>query len=279
MKASYPQNPLPALRCPNCRKSGTICLMPDALDPEECHCTQCGYVLPVHRRVPDFAEHLPLLGKELSTIQKVNNSRLFSFYYDKAIWRPFLTRIGSGLSMAQEAGKIMQLAEPSGARAVADLACGTGRYAMEFARRLPDACVYGVDLSLNMLAQARQEITRQRIQNIVTLRGDIYQLPFADGSLDRVNCCGVLHLFKELKPVWAELNRVLRPGGIFTAWVLTFAPNAFSRFQKWLMNHVEVTFFDPVQLVAQLDSAGLSAFKAFHHHNWLIFRAIKKSPS
>jgi demethylmenaquinone methyltransferase/2-methoxy-6-polyprenyl-1,4-benzoquinol methylase len=86
---------------------------------------------------------------------------------------------------------------------VADLACGTGDVCrdLEAAGLLP----IGVDLSFGMLAHARTSAP--------LLQADGTCLPFPDASLDGVVSGFALRNFVALTPVFAELARVLRPGG------------------------------------------------------------------
>ena len=94
------------------------------------------------------------------------------------------------------------LALPKSATVV-DLACGTG----DLCRDL-DAAGYhaiGVDLSFGMLAHARTSSP--------LLQGDALCLPLPDHSVDGVVSGFALRNFMELPPVFAELARILRPGG------------------------------------------------------------------
>jgi demethylmenaquinone methyltransferase/2-methoxy-6-polyprenyl-1,4-benzoquinol methylase len=89
------------------------------------------------------------------------------------------------------------------ASAVIDLACGTG----DLCRDLVGAGyrAVGVDLSLGMLTHARTASP--------LLQGDALALPLPDRSVDGVVSGFALRNFVELPPVFAELARVLRPGG------------------------------------------------------------------
>jgi demethylmenaquinone methyltransferase/2-methoxy-6-polyprenyl-1,4-benzoquinol methylase len=97
---------------------------------------------------------------------------------------------------------VRSLGLPSGSR-VLDLACGTG----DLCRDLVAAGYepVGVDLSAGMLAAARTTAP--------LLQGDVLHLPVADGSVDGVTCGFALRNFVELPSFFAELARVLRPGG------------------------------------------------------------------
>ena len=90
---------------------------------------------------------------------------------------------------------------------VLDLACGTG----DLCRDLTDRGLraVGVDYSAGMLAAAHT------VSPLV--QGDAASLPFPDGSVDGVICGFALRNFVSLPAVFAEIARVLRPGGRFVA--------------------------------------------------------------
>jgi SAM-dependent methyltransferase len=85
-----------------------------------------------------------------------------------------------------------------------DAACGTGRYAAYLAAR--GHHVVGVDSSPDMLARAR-------VPDATFVRGDVHQLPLADGTVDIVVSALALVHVPSLVPLIAEFARVLRPGG------------------------------------------------------------------
>jgi demethylmenaquinone methyltransferase/2-methoxy-6-polyprenyl-1,4-benzoquinol methylase len=86
---------------------------------------------------------------------------------------------------------------------VLDLACGTGDFCRELDRA--GLCVVGADLSYGMLAAARTDAP--------LMQADILRLPVPDGSIDGVTCGFALRNLVELPAFFAELARVLRPGG------------------------------------------------------------------
>jgi demethylmenaquinone methyltransferase / 2-methoxy-6-polyprenyl-1,4-benzoquinol methylase len=86
---------------------------------------------------------------------------------------------------------------------VLDLACGTGDLCRELGAAGLQAI--GVDLSFGMLAAARTDAP--------LAQGDALRLPVRDGSIDGVTCGFALRNLVELPPFFAELRRVLRPGG------------------------------------------------------------------
>src|SRR3954454_7892839 len=87
--------------------------------------------------------------------------------------------------------------------AVLDLACGTGDLCNDLSAT--GLQPVGVDLSLGMLAHARTPAP--------LVQGDVLRLPVRDGSVDGVTCGFALRNFVELPGFFAELARVVRPGG------------------------------------------------------------------
>jgi demethylmenaquinone methyltransferase/2-methoxy-6-polyprenyl-1,4-benzoquinol methylase len=102
---------------------------------------------------------------------------------------------------------------------VLDLACGTGDLSDDLEQGGLRAV--GVDSSAGMLAAAH---TRAPL-----VRGDALALPFADASFDGVVCGFALRNFVELTSVFAEVARVLRRGGRFTALDATVPTNPLLR--------------------------------------------------
>lgn len=264
------------LCCPQCGRHNEVVLEPDLGQVEQAFCRSCNHRLQVHDGVPNFAEHVPLIDPNLSPAQKVMNSRFFAAIYESPIWRPLHTRIGSGKSMEEELDEVLALSDASGRGAVADLACGTGHYARAFARRLPGVPVYGVDISPGMLVQGLKLARAEGLRTILFLRGDIHRLPFASASLDRVNCSGALHLFSNLAPIWEEVSRILRPGGVFSAMTIARMPGLIGRLQQSLVQKGRATFFDPEQLAIDLRKVNLSSFKHLRHRVTLLFSVAKE---
>jgi len=94
---------------------------------------------------------------------------------------------------------------------VLDLACGPGFVGLEFAERVRE--VVGVDLTPEMLKQARALARKEQIGNIAFRRADVNRLPFADGSFDLVVTRASFHHFPDPQRVLNEMVRVLKPRG------------------------------------------------------------------
>ena len=92
---------------------------------------------------------------------------------------------------------------------VLDAGGGTGRWAIQMARK---GCkVVLVDISERMLKIAAEKVTKEELQNIITIKeGDITKTGYADETFDMILCEHALFLFKEPDIVIKELKRILK---------------------------------------------------------------------
>ena len=73
--------------------------------------------------------------------------------------------------------------------------------------------VIGLDMTEEMLARARQGAREAALDHVRFEKGDMAELPLADNSVDVVISNGVINLAPDKTAVFAELYRVVRPGG------------------------------------------------------------------
>jgi trans-aconitate 2-methyltransferase len=94
---------------------------------------------------------------------------------------------------------------------VMDAGCGTGRVTAELLKLLPRGRVVGVDLSANMLSQARESLARFGDQ-VQFANADLQQLPFRE-EFDGVFSTAVFHWAKDHVRLFASIFTALRSGG------------------------------------------------------------------
>jgi len=97
---------------------------------------------------------------------------------------------------------------------VLDVACGAGEPSISIAALMGGSGhVVGIDLAAASLQVACERAGVRKLANTEFLQADVHQLPFADGSFDRVvSRLGVM-FFSELQTALREMHRVLKPGG------------------------------------------------------------------
>jgi arsenite methyltransferase len=97
---------------------------------------------------------------------------------------------------------------------VLDLGSGAGTDSLIAAQMVgSDGHVTGIDMTPEMLAKARAAAAEMGAGNVEFLESEAEHLPFSDGSFDVVISNGVIDLIPDKDAVFAELFRVLTPGG------------------------------------------------------------------
>jgi arsenite methyltransferase len=97
---------------------------------------------------------------------------------------------------------------------VVDVGSGAGFDSFVAARQVgSEGRVIGVEMTREMLAKARHTADLLAVGNVEFREGFAESLPVDDGSADVVMCNGVINLCADKKQVFAEIFRVLRPGG------------------------------------------------------------------
>ncbi|WP_111642729.1 malonyl-ACP O-methyltransferase BioC [Marinimicrobium alkaliphilum] len=139
---------------------------------------------------------------------------------------------------------------------ILDLGCGTGYFTEQLALRSPGAQVIGLDIAEGMLQFAR----RERPGPGYWLGGDAESLPLADASIDIIYSSLAIQWCSDLPALFAELRRVLKPGGhlLFS----TLGPQTLWELKRaWQQvdGYTHVNRFATATAVRQaLDAAGLA---------------------
>ena len=113
-------------------------------------------------------------------------------------------------------GNPTALAELKAGEVVLDLGSGGGIDVLLSARRVgPTGKAYGLDMTDEMLALARENQARSGLTNVEFLKGEIEHIPLPDNSVDVIISNCVINLSADKDRVFAEAFRVLKPGGRF----------------------------------------------------------------
>ncbi|XP_042062176.1 uncharacterized methyltransferase At2g41040, chloroplastic [Salvia splendens] len=143
-------------------------------------------------------------------------SPLVSFVYERG-WRQNFNRSGfpgpdEEFTMAQEYFK------PAKGGVLVDVSCGSGLFSRKFAKSGAYSRVVALDFSENMLRQCYDFIKNDETilsSDIALVRADVSRLPFSSGSVDTVHAGAALHCWPSPSNAVAEINRIMRSGGIF----------------------------------------------------------------
>jgi ubiquinone/menaquinone biosynthesis C-methylase UbiE len=146
---------------------------------------------------------------------------------------------------------------------ILDLGCGTGRLLDRLASQFPNLYGIGLDLSAEMLRQARRSCKYR--QSLIYIQGNAEALPFADRQFDAVfNTISFLH-YPHPEKVFAQVQRVIKPCGYFY-----LVDYTVSKMFNFPFSPGGLRFYTPQQREEFAENVGL---KVIGHH-YLISRVL-----
>ncbi len=165
---------------------------------------------------------------------------------------------------------------------VLDVACGTGRTLKLIRAALPQASLFGTDLSPAYLRKANQLLSENPGELPQLLQANAEELPYLDNYFPAVTC---VFLFHELpaavrQQVIEQCFRVTKPGGVFI--ICDSIQMSDSAELEWAMENFHETFHEPYykhyttdDLVERLEKAGFENISTEVHFMSKIFIAHK----
>ena len=149
---------------------------------------------------------------------------------------------------------------------VLEIACGTGSTAIAHAPFVGH--LRAVDISERMIEIARDKARDADVQNVSFEVGDVSALRLADDSFDAVLAMSILHLAADAEALLADVNRWVKPGGVFVSSTMClaegFGPLRFVLPLARLFGLVpDVRFFKRVELLDTIAAAGFEV-----EHQW-----------
>jgi tRNA (cmo5U34)-methyltransferase len=144
--------------------------------------------------------------------------------FDRDVER--FSNLETGQSATIDAPVVLELIAQSAAavnpraRALLDVGCGAGNYALKLLQALPDMDVTLLDLSRPMLERARQRVGAATRGTVTPVQGDVREVGLGRERFDVITAAAVLHHLRgddEWRAVFAKLYDSLRPGG--SLWV------------------------------------------------------------
>ncbi len=157
------------------------------------------------------------------------------------LWKKWFDKLSFQSRSATEL--VLQGAELSRDLHVLDLASGSGEPALAIAKSVgPGGRVVASDLVPEMLLVAQENAHARGLSNMEFRPADAEALPFANNSFDRVTCRFGVMFFPDTQKSFAEIRRVLKPGGrvSFLAWGTLQENPLFSVMLGPFLKHVKV---------------------------------------
>ena len=140
---------------------------------------------------------------------------------------------------------------------VLDCGCGGGANVAVFLRMVDEGHVTGLDYSPISVEKAR-EVNRAAIDagRCTVVQGNVLELPFESSSFDAVTAFETVYFWPELVRCFAEIHRVLKPGGVFM--ITNEATGRTKSHEKWLKIVDGMSVYTGEELEALLIDAGFA---------------------
>jgi len=204
------------LRCPACHGTLGLTVAPVAarIDDGVLRCAGCGGEFAIRDGIARFVDEAQISG--LEAFMRFIYDHL-AVLHDPAV-DYLLPLLQSSSAESLRAGYLRRLALDAlgGRRArILEVGVGSGANLPLLEAALPadaDVEVWGVDLSLGMLAQCRRRLEAAHGRRVRLLHADAHALPFRDAAFDRVFHVGGIATYRDPARGLAEMARVARPG-------------------------------------------------------------------
>jgi ubiquinone/menaquinone biosynthesis C-methylase UbiE len=141
---------------------------------------------------------------------------------------------------------------------MADIGCGGGATLKRLLKRSQGSKVYGIDISEESVAKARN-VNKQLLGNRVFVeQGSADRLPWDNQTFDVVTAVETVYFWPNLPKCFQEVKRVLKPGGQFAVMLEVIESDS-----AWPSVVKGMTVYSPEQLKDMLEQAGFSDVEVF----------------
>lgn len=141
---------------------------------------------------------------------------------------------------------------------VLDVGCGGGANLAQLLRRCPSGQVYGVDIAPESVAFSRRKNRARLGKDCFVEQAGAAELPFAAETFDAVTAFETVYFWEVPQRCFAEVARVLKPGGIFLIGCEASDPAD----DTWTRRVAGMRVYAPGELSALLGGAGFTVERA-----------------
>lgn len=185
--------------------------------------------------------------------------------HPEGFWGRMILR-GMNRFHASLAAWAMHLVEWQPQWTVLDIGCGGGANIARLLDLCPEGTVHGIDISEESVAFARKRNKRWLEKRCFIGQGDVLQLPYKEAQFDAVTAFETIYFWQNLPVAFAEVKRVLRPGGMFL--ICCEASNPGN--DIWTSRIAHMTVYSPEELKRLLADAGFTGISLYRKEKEII---------
>lgn len=118
---------------------------------------------------------------------------------------------------------------------ILDIGCGAGNNTLKLLSYIPNLDCDLLDLSENMLARAKERVSKSTKGNIRIFKGDFREIELEENSYDVIFACAVLHHLrddKDWETAFAKIYSILKKGGSF--WITDLVNHSIPKVQDMM---------------------------------------------
>lgn len=160
---------------------------------------------------------------------------------------------------------------------ILDIGCGGGANISTWLRKSKNSHVTGLDYSeVSVAESSKKNKTAIKKNRCEVLQGDVSDMPFSDNTFDCISAFETIYFWPGLENCFAEVNRVLKPNGIFMICNGTDGHSDYD--EKWLNMIDGMNVYNEEQLRDYLEKVGFTKIKCYNNpdKHWLCIFAKKK---
>ena len=143
---------------------------------------------------------------------------------------------------------------------ILDVGCGGGINVKRMAKSAKK--VYGIDYSIESVKLSK-EVNEKLIDEgkVEILEGNVKDLPFEDNAFDIVTAFETVYFWPDIEKCFAEVKRVLKPGGIFLIGLETNGSDNF--IMKFWGHFIDMEMYDDDEITSLLQSNDFSEITVY----------------